>query len=166
MFFFHNLSRKKLGLLLIILLNLSLGQIIAEEDTLKLKLNKLLIDQEEALSAEKAFRILVEIDEANRLIINWKIAKECFLYKDKFNLKFDPDFNYSSEIKNKPIKIDDLYFGNVDVFYNEVEMLIPLDNNLQKNLVLVYQGCNEKGYCYPPIEKKIKIAVNREISLL
>ena len=150
---------------MIILINLSCAQIIAEEDTLKLKLNKLLITPEEVLSPDKAFTLFAEMKSSNHLKMTWKISDQCFLYKDKFKFKFNPKFKHLLEIKNKPKKIDDLYFGNVDVFYNNVEIVIALDNNLQKILDVTYQGCNENGYCYPPVERRIKITADREISI-
>ena len=60
------------------------------------------------------------------------------------------------KIKGEAIQINDIYFGNVDVFYNSVKQTIDKTEDLG-SIKVVYQGCNEKGFCYPPIIKEIEV---------
>ena len=49
--------------------------------------------------------------------------------------------------------INDVYFGNVNVFYNKVKQTIDKTKDLE-SVKVGYQGCNEKGLCYPPKKHK------------
>ena len=81
-----------------------------------------------------------------------------FLYFLDFLNKFLDFFDLveNQKIEGEAIRINDIYFGNVDVFYNSVRQTI--DNTEHVGSVkVVYQGCNEKGFCYPPISKEIQV---------
>jgi thiol:disulfide interchange protein len=56
----------------------------------------------------------------------------------------------------KPIRIDDVYFGDVEVYFNSVSKEIIWDESIE-NLNISYQGCNEKGFCYPIVIKSIDV---------
>ena len=71
------------------------------------------------------------------------------------------DIEFDSKKENiigfKPTLIrDDEYFGEVEVFYDEVTVVVIL-KRINPVVVtslaveIVYQGCAEAGLCYPPI---------------
>ena len=78
------------------------------------------------------------------------------MYKDKFKTYSDTDLVENQKIEGEAIRINDIYFGSVNVFYNKVKQTIYKTNDL-KSVKVVYQGCNEKGFCYPPISKEIQV---------
>ena len=78
------------------------------------------------------------------------------LYKDKFRTYANTDLVEDQKIEGEAIQINDIYFGNVDVFYNGVIQTIDKTEDLG-SIKVVYQGCNEKGFCYPPISKEIQV---------
>ena len=78
------------------------------------------------------------------------------MYKDKFKTYSDTDLVENQKIEGEAIRINDIYFGNVDVFYNKVKQTVDRTEDLE-SLKVVYQGCNEKGCCYPPIHKEIQV---------
>ena len=98
--------------------------------------------------------------EEKRIILRWAVKENCFLYKDKFKFLSGSKIVESQKITGDPIGINDIYFGEVDVFFDSVSKEILVDDDI-KILQVSYQGCNEKGFCYPVIEKVIDIVTTQ-----
>ena len=114
------------------------------------------ITNNKALSGDEAFIFSAHIQDDESIILTWTIKENCFLYKDKFKTYLDTDLVENQKIEGEAIRINDIYFGNVDVFYNRVIQTIDNTEDIG-SVKVVYQGCNEKGFCYPPISKEIQV---------
>ena len=114
------------------------------------------ITNNKVLSGDEAFIFSAHIQDDESIILTWTIKENCFLYKDKFKTYSDTDLVENQKIEGEAIRINDIYFGNVDVFYNKVKQTIDKTKELG-SVKVVYQGCNEKGFCYPPISKEIQV---------
>ena len=114
------------------------------------------LSQDKILPADEAFVLSIHKHEEKRIILRWAVKENCFLYKDKFKFLSDSKIVESQKITGDPIGINDIYFGEVDVFFDSVSKEILVDDDI-KILQVSYQGCNEKGFCYPVIEKVIDI---------
>ena len=114
------------------------------------------ITNDKVLSGDEAFIFSAHIQDDESIILTWTIKENCFLYKDKFKTYSDTDLVENQKIEGEAIRINDIYFGNVDVFYNNVIQTIDKTEDLG-SVKVVYQGCNEKGFCYPPISKDIQV---------
>ena len=114
------------------------------------------ITNNKALSGDEAFIFSAHIQDDESIILTWTIKENCFLYKDKFKTYLDTDLVENKKIEGEAIRIDDIYFGNVDVFFNSVRQTIDNTDDVS-SVKVVYQGCNEKGFCYPPISKEIQV---------
>lgn len=114
------------------------------------------ITNDKVLSGDEAFIFSAHIQDDESIILTWTIKENCFLYKDKFKTYSDTDLVENQKIEGEAIRINDIYFGNVDVFYNNVIQTIDKTEDLG-SVKVVYQGCNEKGFCYPPISKEIQV---------
>ena len=114
------------------------------------------ITNDKVLSGDEAFIFSAHIQDDESIILTWTIKENCFLYKDKFKTYSDTDLVDIKKIEGEAIRINDIYFGNVDVFYNSAIQIIDKTEDLG-SIKVVYQGCNEKGFCYPPISKEIQV---------
>ena len=114
------------------------------------------ITNDKVLSGDEAFIFSAHIQDDESIILTWTIKENCFLYKDKFKTYSDTNLVENQKIEGEAIRINDIYFGNVDVFYNKVKQTIDKTEGLG-SVKVVYQGCNEKGFCYPPISKEIQV---------
>ena len=114
------------------------------------------ITNNKALSGDEAFIFSAHIQDDESIILTWTIKENCFLYKDKFKTYLDTDLVENKKIEGEAIRINDIYFGNVDVFFNSVRQTIDNTEDVS-SVKVVYQGCNEKGFCYPPISKEIQV---------
>ncbi len=109
----------------------------------------------EFLPPDQAFALSSESKDGN-LVAHWKIADGYYLYKDKiqFRLK-DASQGVSLGTPKLPdgqIK-DDEFFGRLTVFHDDFSATVPVESGNAAQPVAVdvtYQGCSEKGLCYPP----------------
>ena len=96
------------------------------------------------------------------LRIDWKLSNNIYLYRDKILISSD------NEISMKPmpegeIKTDK-FFGKMEVFYDNLSTSIRYNKDKNPIIYVSYQGCNEKGYCYPLIKKEISI-INSQLNI-
>ena len=57
------------------------------------------------------------------------------------------------------LKKTDEYFGEVNVFYTSLKVALknlPFGSDPSK-VIVRYQGCADRGLCYPPVEKEINL---------
>ena len=114
------------------------------------------ITNNKVLSGDEAFIFSAHMQDDESIILTWTIKENCFLYKDKFKTYLDTDLVENQKMEGEAIHINDIYFGNVDVFFNSVRQTIDKAEDVS-SVKVVYQGCNEKGFCYPPISKEIQV---------
>ena len=105
------------------------------------------------LPVSEAFRVeLIEAD-AQRLHLRFSNADGYYLYRHRFAFTSDtPNVTVgAAQLPPGQAKTDE-YFGDVEVHYGATDVVLPLDNpqNLPFTLRVSYQGCADKGLCYPP----------------
>lgn len=119
------------------------------------------------LKAEEAF-VLNITEQAQQIQLNWKISEGYYLYKKEIQLQ-----NYDEKkgrwhtlLISLPDgeKYLDEFFGEVEIYRNQ--LLIDISKNLLtgKKLKINYQGCTI-GLCYPPesrIVDLIEITANSQ----
>ena len=115
---------------------------------------------QDILPADKSFKFSA-FQKEDRIILTWELKENCFLYKDKFLISSLAEESLHINTIQVPVMISDEYFGEVEVFYDKVTKSF-VHNPLMKEISVKYQGCNEKGFCYPVINKKL-IIKNKEI---
>ena len=113
------------------------------------------LSKNKVLPVDEAF-IFEAVIQQKGIILSWTMKENCFLYKDKFEITTSPETNLSINTTGKTERINDIYFGDVDVFFNSVEKTLIL-NPESKFINITYQGCNAQGFCYPPVNKQIEI---------
>lgn len=127
-------------------------------------LDKLLNKKDELLKPEQAFQFFAEVKSADTLHVNWKIADGYYLYREKLQLEL-----LNNDVTVKAFDIphgepkDDAEFGKVEVFYHEVQFDVPLlrqhSNSQTIQLKASFQGCADRGVCYPPMTKTVDLAL-------
>ncbi|HBA66618.1 MAG TPA: thiol:disulfide interchange protein, partial [Methylococcaceae bacterium] len=126
---------------------------------------KLNLFQDELLPAEEAFRFFASVKDPNTLTVNWQIAEGYYLYRDKFQF----DILDSEKVKigsltlPKGTPYHDEEFGNVEIFRNDLSFDLPINRYQadQQNIILQarFQGCADRGVCYPPMSQSTPLAL-------
>jgi thiol:disulfide interchange protein DsbD len=116
------------------------------------------IDDNEFLDPEVAFTLKTRMDKPNQLQITWHIVKGYYLYKDKMGFELSNTAAHLGDIQwPEAVTISDPYFGDVLVYKQDVEIVVPLQNTQGMTAVMLkstYQGCADEGLCYPPLERE------------
>ncbi|MDN3653700.1 protein-disulfide reductase DsbD [Thalassotalea ponticola] len=120
-------------------------------------LDNLFSNQQEFLPVEEAFRFDFN-QQQSELEVYFAIADGYYMYRDKF--KFTAN-KATFEQPELPLGTEhhDEYFGVQQVFYNQVKFTIDLLTvDADADITITYQGCADKGLCYPPTKKVVNLA--------
>lgn len=121
---------------------------------------------QELLPPDEAFKLSIEVRDANTLIAHLTPAKDYYLYRDKIAFEPKQTGTVIEKITLPPGKMkEDMTFGQTEVYYSPIQAIISLkraDSTSEQPLTLAatYQGCNEPvGVCYAPISKAIDLTL-------
>jgi thiol:disulfide interchange protein DsbD len=145
--------KRRLNLFLIAFLSLFIFSVGFADDENSTLYNK----KNDFLSVDKAFKFKIySFKDLKQLDIQFNIAPGYYLYKSKIDVIIDPILDFDL-IKDKGKIKEDEFFGKQEVFYGATTLKIIPKVELSKNykVILKYQGCSEKGLCYPPVSKTI-----------
>ena len=113
------------------------------------------------LPADQAFVVEVHAVNQHTLLANFKVTPDYYLYRNKINFKVGSDnFHIASVDLPKGETKEDPNFGTLEVYHQSFQAQITLDKvDSTKPLILnvAYQGCSDKGLCYPPLDKTFNI---------
>ena len=121
-------------------------------------------DEEALLPADEAFRLDVHpAEDGSAIVADWTIAEGYYLYRHRFEFRLAPADGVrlgKAELPEGEHKNDE-FFGDIQVFHRQVSARLPLIRSraaaMPVTLTLGYQGCAERGVCYPPISKTIEL---------
>ena len=120
-----------------------------------------LTEQPEFLPVEDAFRFSLEKGGDGNYSLLFQIEEGYYLYKDQFDAWISRGGERGRVELWLPegLRKTDEYFGEVNVFYTSLKVALknlPFASDPAKVMVR-YQGCADRGLCYPPVEKEINL---------
>jgi thiol:disulfide interchange protein DsbD len=126
--------------------------------------------EDDILPVEEAFRFAAEVAAPDRLRLTWDIAPDTYLYEEKIELALEDAAGVqigayelpAAEIKPDTVRPDGT-IGDVAIYHGTVDLDVPLLRGAAEptdvTLVAKYQGCAERGICYPPVTERIALAL-------
>ncbi|WP_437881721.1 protein-disulfide reductase DsbD [Pseudomonas sp. LRF_L74] len=115
------------------------------------------------LPVQEAFRLSLADSSPTSARLQFIIADGYYLYRHRFQFRVEPSDLAAGEtvLPNGEAKHDE-FFGDVEVYHGVLEPQIPLNNpyNLPLTIHVTYQGCADKGLCYPPQTQRIEVGGN------
>jgi len=124
--------------------------------------------EDDILPAEEAFQLDVMVEDAQTLALRWQIAPETYLYQEKIELALEDAEGVqlgtyalpAAEIKADTVRPDGS-IGDVAIYHGAVDLSVPLLRGqaaaTSVTLVAKYQGCAERGICYPPVTDRLRL---------
>lgn len=106
----------------------------------------------EFLPVDQAFSLSVNSDDTGQVWATWQIADGYYLYRHQLSVDSDSASNIRFKSIPKGEIKQDPYFGEVEVYHQQLKLPLEIDNPrpYQASFTLTYQGCAERGLCYPP----------------
>ena len=112
------------------------------------------------LPVREAFRLSLIDAAPEQIKLRLVAAEGYYLYRHRFEFKASDTGVVIGEatLPAGKQKTDD-YFGEVEVYYGVLDVELPVQNpdNRPFKLQVTYQGCADKGLCYPPETESLEI---------
>ena len=120
--------------------------------------------EQEFLPPDEAFVLTVMPEDSERFQASFRVAEGYYLYRDKtsFSIEGNDAGLMPYDLPSGVVK-DDPLFGKVQTWSGDVAVDLHLAEAAESGgvaLVANYQGCAEKGVCYPPQTKIIKVSLD------
>jgi thiol:disulfide interchange protein DsbD len=113
---------------------------------------------EDFLDPEQAFQVKATMPQSGQIKVHFQVAPGYYLYRDKISFAATGAKLSEFQLPAGVIKYDTTFEKDVETFHDAVNVMIPFESEKQaqnqtpKNmqLTVMYQGCADKGLCYPP----------------
>jgi len=105
------------------------------------------------LPVREAFRLNLVERTPTAIKLQFIAADGYYLYRHRFQFRSDsPEAQLGAAQLPAGTPKTDEYFGEVEVYHGVLDVELPLSNPSKRpfNLQVTYQGCADKGLCYPP----------------
>ena len=101
----------------------------------------------EILPAEQAFGLNFNIDDRD-VIVLWDIKKDYYMYLNSISVKQEENEISFKSLEGNILEHEDEFFGKTKIIKNlyKISFKVPQSGTKTK---IFYQGCSEKGFCYP-----------------
>ena len=117
------------------------------------------------LPAEQAFAFEAIAFNGNELLLRFTPARGYYVYRDRTSMALEgaPGIALQAPRWPKGKAHRDEHFGEVTVYFDQAEVPVPLRRDradaTQATLRVTFQGCQTDGICYPPMTRRVKLAI-------
>ena len=112
------------------------------------------------LPVREAFKLSLVEGDAQTIKLRFVAADGYYLYRHRFQFRSEPaDIGLGkAQIPPGEAKHDE-FFGDVEVYHGILDIELPRPAAAQSafTLLVTYQGCADKGLCYPPETQRLSI---------
>jgi len=111
------------------------------------------------LPVREAFKLNLIQGDAEGIKLRFVPAEGYYLYRHRFQFRTEPaDIALGSPQLPPGEAKHDEFFGDVEVYHGILDIELPrTDDKRPFTLVVTYQGCADKGLCYPPETERLSI---------
>lgn len=114
----------------------------------------------EFLPVREAFKLSLVQSDAQSIKLRFVAAEGYYLYRHRFQFRTEPaDIALDQAVIPPGQAKHDEFFGDVEVYHGVVDIELPRNAADQRPFTLLvgYQGCADKGLCYPPETARLPI---------
>ena len=110
------------------------------------------------LPVREAFQLSLVDSTPQSIKLRFVATEGYYLYRHRFQFRADPaDVSLGPAQLPKGEQKHDEYFGDVEVYHGVLDVELPRTDQRAFTLVVTYQGCADKGLCYPPETERLSI---------
>ena len=117
------------------------------------------------LPEEQAFAFEAIAFNGNELLLRFTPARGYYVYRDRTSMALEGAQGISLQAPRWPKgkAHRDEHFGDVTVYFDQAEVPVPLKRDradaVTATLRVTFQGCQTDGICYPPMTRRVKLAI-------
>ena len=117
------------------------------------------------LPEEQAFAFEAIAFNGNELLLRFTPARGYYVYRDRTSMALEGAQGVSLQAPRWPKgkAHRDEHFGDVAVYFDQAEVPVPLKRDradaVTATLRVTFQGCQTDGICYPPMTRRVKLAI-------
>ncbi len=123
--------------------------------------DKLIAANDGPLAVDQAYQLSSKPLGQGLYRLHWLIEADYYLYRDKIKLKPSEGIEVVEVRYPASTQKQDPLFGDVAVYYHQLELLVRLQTTataaLDGSIQVEYQGCWNGGICYPPVKKTVPV---------
>ena len=122
------------------------------------------------LHPDEAFKVSVTPDNGSTISVHFSVAEGYYLYRNKINFSL---LDKEGTVPEQKIKLgkftlpkgkvkNDPYFGTLETYPESFSVKLALEHVSPGDAFILkvgYQGCAEKGICYPPTFKNLQLTM-------
>ena len=112
------------------------------------------------LPVRQAFQLNLIDTSPEAIKLQFVATEGYYLYRHRFQFRTEPaDISLGAAQLPDGEKKHDEYFGDVEVYHGILDVNLPRKSGDTRpfTLVVTYQGCADKGLCYPPETERLNI---------
>jgi len=112
------------------------------------------------LPVRQAFQLNLSDTTPDAIKLQFIATEGYYLYRHRFQFRTEPaDIGLGAAQLPDGEKKHDEYFGDVEVYHGILDVSLPRKPGDSRpfTLVVTYQGCADKGLCYPPETERLSI---------
>ena len=112
------------------------------------------------LPVREAFQLSLVDSTPQSIKLRFVATEGYYLYRHRFQFRAEPaDVSLGAAQLPKGEQKHDEYFGDVEVYHGILDVELPRNSADPRafTLVVTYQGCADKGLCYPPETERLDI---------
>ncbi|MCY1392393.1 Thiol:disulfide interchange protein DsbD [compost metagenome] len=117
-------------------------------------------NSDEFLPVREAFKLSLVQSDGQTIKLRFVASEGYYLYRHRFQFHTEPaDIALGAAQLPTGEQKHDEFFGEVEVYHGIVDIDLPRPANDQRpfTLAVTYQGCADKGLCYPPETERLNI---------
>ncbi|MFJ2994757.1 protein-disulfide reductase DsbD [Pandoraea sp. NPDC087047] len=114
------------------------------------------------LDPDVAFKVS-KTEQPGAVLLHFEVAKGYYLYRERFAFAADnPAVTLGTpEFPKGEVKHDETFGKDMEVYHEPIDVRIPVTQASGPfTLNVTMQGCADKGLCYPPMDKPLKISAS------
>lgn len=110
------------------------------------------------LPVHEAFKLDLVQADAHTIKLRFVATDGYYLYRHRFQFRTEPaDIALGTPNIPKGEAKHDEFFGDVEVYHGVLDIELPRTDARAFTLLVGYQGCADKGLCYPPETERLSI---------
>jgi thiol:disulfide interchange protein DsbD len=118
------------------------------------------IAADDFLDPEVAFKASAHAADARTVEVSFEIAPGYYLYREQFKFQATGATLGPPALPAGHVKFDENFQKNVETYRDVLRVAVPVEQaGGPFRLAVTYQGCADKGLCYPPAQLRAEVSL-------